>query len=87
MFAILSGFIAIWAVFSVFALAFQCGTTRPHRYQPSQCGYGAVWYPVTVLNALTDAALAFSFNPIIAKLAARRQMKVKVMSLLGSRIL
>lgn len=48
---------------------------------------GVLWYPVTVLNAVTDAALAFSFNPIILKLAAKTRMKVKMMALLGTRIL
>lgn len=87
MLIILNGSIAIWAIFSVFALAFQCGTARPYHYQPEQCAHGAVWYPVTVLNAVTDAALAFSFSPVIVKLAARTQMKAKVMGLLGSRVL
>lgn len=87
MYLALSAAIAFWAVFSVFALAFQCGATQPQVYQPDQCVNGVLWYPVTVINALTDAALAFSFNPIILKLAAKTRMKVKIMTLLGCRTL
>lgn len=82
----LAGAIVLWTAFSVFALAFQCGTTSPQTYQPDRCMDGVLWYPVTVLNAITDAALAFSFNPIILKLATKMRMKVKVMLLLGTRI-
>jgi hypothetical protein len=79
--------IVIWTIFSVFALAFQCGTVSPQIYQHDRCANGALWYPVTILNAVTDAALAFSFSPIIMALSARTRTKVKVIALLGARIL
>jgi hypothetical protein len=79
--------IVIWTIFSVFALAFQCGTVSPQIYEPDRCANGALWYPVTIVNAVTDAALAFSFSPIIMALSARTQTKVKVIVLLGARLL
>lgn len=79
--------IVIWTIFSVFALAFQCGTVSPQTYEPVKCANGVLWYPVTIINAITDAALAFSFTPIIMALSARRKTKAKVIILLGARIL
>jgi hypothetical protein len=79
--------IIIWTIFSVFALAFQCGTVNPQDYESDRCADGALWYPVTIVNAVTDAALAFSFSPIIMALSARMQTKVKVIILLGARLL
>lgn len=79
--------IIIWTVFSVFALAFQCGTASPQTYDPGKCANGVLWYPITIVNAITDTALAFSFSPIIMALSARTQTKVKVIILLGARLL
>lgn len=79
--------IVVWTIFSIFALAFQCGTASPMVYEPDRCADGALWHPVTTGNAVTDAALAFSFSPIIMALSARRKTKAKVIILLGARIL
>lgn len=87
MYWVLAVVITAWTLFSIFALAFQCGATSPQIYEPGRCSDGALWYPVTIINAVTDAALAFSFNPVIMKLVTRKQLKVKIMVLLGTRIL
>jgi hypothetical protein len=79
--------IVIWTIFSVFALAFQCGTANPQDYEADRCANGALWYAVSIGNAVTDAALAFSFSPIIMALSARTQTKAKVIILLGARLL
>lgn len=78
--------IIVWTLFSTFALAFRCGTTRPHVYDSGKCSDGSLWYPIAAVNAITDAALAFSFSPIILRLSAKTRTKVKIMVLLGSRI-
>lgn len=83
----LAGSIIVWGVFSIFALAFQCGVKHPYTYTPDRCADGVVWYPITVFNAITDAALAFSFSPVILTLSARTKTKVKVMVLLSTRLL
>lgn len=87
MYPIIGGCILAWVLFSVFAIALQCGTTFPAHYRPGRCAGGALWYPVTGTNALTDAALAFSFFPIIRDLAMQKQTKIKVVVLLGIRLL
>ena len=80
--------IGIWTVFSVFAVAFQCGATRPWVYTPSRCaGQGAVWYPIIIINILTDCALAFLFAPIAWKLQMPLRQRVTVASLFSARIL
>ena len=83
---IIGGCILAWVLFSVFAIALQCGTTLPAHYRPGRCAGGALWYPVTTTNALTDAALAFSFFPIIMDLTMQKQTKIKVACLLGIRL-
>jgi hypothetical protein len=81
----LLGTIIIWTLFSIFGLAFQCGTTSSHAYAAEKCSNGSLWYAVAAVNAITDAALAFSFSPIILRLSAKTRTKVKIMMLLGGR--
>jgi hypothetical protein len=81
----LLGTIVIWTLFSTLGLAFQCGADSPHAYRSERCSNGSVWYAVTAVNAITDAALAFSFSPIILRLSAKTRIKVKIMMLLGGR--
>jgi hypothetical protein len=86
MFQALAGTLVVWTLLSVLAIAFQCGVSSPYIYEADKCAGGSLWYPVIVGNAVTDCALAFSFSPIIMKLAARRQTKAKVMALLSTRL-
>jgi hypothetical protein len=81
----LLGAIIVWTLFSTFGLAFHCGTMNPHVYEPERCSNGLLWYPIAAVNAITDAALAFSFSPIILRLSAKTRTKVKIMVLLGAR--
>jgi hypothetical protein len=61
--------IAIWIVFSVLALALQCEIPRPWVYPAERyVGRGAVWYPVVLLNIVTDLVVATIFLPLIRKL-------------------
>jgi hypothetical protein len=83
----LLGTIIAWTLFSTFGLAFHCGAASPHAYYSEKCSNGSLWYPIAVVNAITDAALAFSFSPIILSLSAKTRTKVKIMVLLGARIM
>lgn len=76
----------MWTFFSIFAIVFQCGRLDPYIYEPSRCADGVLWYPIAGINAVTDAALAFSFHPVIMKLAAKTRTKVEIMVLLGMRV-
>jgi len=80
--------IGVWTIFSVFALAFQCGATNPWVYSPAKCaGQGAVWYPVIILNILTDAMLSFLFAPIALRLQLGLAQRLTVTVLFGLRLL
>jgi hypothetical protein len=82
----LLGTIVVWTLFSTFGLAFHCGTANPYVYEAEKCSNGSLWYAIAAFNAITDAALAFSFSPVILTLSAKRSTKVKIMVLLGARI-
>jgi hypothetical protein len=81
----LFGTIIIWTLFSTFGLAFHCGAARPDVYAAEKCSNGSLRYAIATVNATTDAALAFSFSPIILTLSAKTRTKVKIMMLLGAR--
>ena len=81
------GLVLAWLIFSVFALAFQCGTPHPWMYNKHRCaGDGALWYPVIIFNILTDIALSFLFAPTVWKLQMARAQRITVMSLFAVRV-
>src|SRR5450756_1664961 len=58
-FRITFSFILIWTLFSLVAILFQCQLPHPYVLIPSQCStHGAIYYPIIILNILTDADLA-----------------------------
>ena len=80
--------IGVWTIFSVFALAFECGRTNPWVYTPERCaGRGAVWYPIIILNILTDGALAFLFAPIAWELQMGLMQRLTVAGLFAFRLM
>lgn len=84
---IVSGIIAFWTAFSVLSIALQCKMPRPWVYSPERCaGAGALWYPIVVLNMLTDAILAFLFAPVLWRLKMSREQRLTITSLFSIRI-
>jgi hypothetical protein len=84
---IMSGVITLWTVLSILSLALQCGMPDPWVYLPPKCaGSGALWYPVVVLNLLTDAVLAFLFAPVLWKLKMSLAQRLAITTLFGLRI-
>jgi hypothetical protein len=80
--------IGAWTIFSVFALAFECGRTNPWVYTPERCaGKGALWYPIVISNILTDGALAFLFAPVAWKLQMGLTQRLTVAALFGFRLM
>ena len=77
--------ILLWTIFSLFAISFQCGAVHPWVYTPQNCA-GGLWYPVIILNMLTDALHAFFFTPVLWKLQTSRAMRLRVICLFGVRI-
>ncbi|OCL10711.1 hypothetical protein AOQ84DRAFT_438161 [Glonium stellatum] len=80
--------IATWALFSFFALAFECKLPEPWRFVPSNCPTkGKLYYPILVLNIFIDAVLAFYIFPNVWKLTMERKDRLTVLGLFGSRII
>ena len=81
-------FITAWTIFSLLALALQCGSTHPWVYTPEQClNHGALWYPIIIASIFGDAALSFLFAPVLWTLNMARLQRVIVVGLFAIRIL
>lgn len=81
------GTVCIWAVFAIFASAFQCGLPGPWIYTPEKCLNGGLIYAVDALNVLTDGYLAIFFVPTVWRLKAELSTRITVMLLFLSRLL
>lgn len=78
----------VYAIFAMFAAAFQCSGSAPRYwlYTPKACGNGALAYTVVVLNMITDLWLAVAPLPIIWRVQTTVPKRLRVMALLGGRI-
>lgn len=84
---IMLGLVAFWSTFSIFGIAFQCGLPEPWVYIPDDCPTkGYLYYPVIILNILTDAVLAVWILPTLWKLLMDTGKRVTVMVLFGLRL-
>ena len=73
-----------WAVFSLFALAFQCPLPHPWVFEPAKCPtHGKLLYAIVSLNALTDVALSLWIVPIAWHLRIDRAGRGLVIILFG----
>lgn len=76
-----------WTLFALFTIAFQCGLPHPWVFSRKRCTAGGnLYYPVIVLNILTDAFLALFFLPVIWRLRMDKSERWKVIVLFGSRV-
>ncbi|KEF61098.1 uncharacterized protein A1O9_02663 [Exophiala aquamarina CBS 119918] len=79
--------IGIWAIFSFFAIAFQCGVPRPWEFINAKCtAEGRLLYVIAAGNILTDGTLACYFIPVIWKLQMSRSLRFMVSSLFAVRL-
>jgi hypothetical protein len=79
--------VAIYTLLALGLITFQCQLPQPWILIPSQCStHGKVYYPVTILNMLTDALLGIWMLPIIWALHMRAHSKAIIMWLFGSRL-
>jgi len=79
--------IGIWAVFSFFAIAFQCGVPRPWEFVNPKCAAeGKLLYVIAAGNIITDGTLACYFIPIIWKLQMSQSLRLLVSSLFAVRL-
>jgi len=79
----------LFAVFAMFAKAFQCRSSAPQYWAstPEACNHGALEYTIVVFNMVTDIWLAVAALPIIWRLQTTTPKRLRVMALLGARIL
>lgn len=81
------GAVGLWLIFSIVALSLQCDSPR-WEYRPQRCaGEGALWYPVIILNIVTDIVISFLFAPVVMKLQMNTHQKVTVTALFGFRLM
>ena len=79
--------IITWAIFSFFALAFQCPFPQPWVFQPDQCPtHGRLLYPIIVFNILSDVFLALWIVPTVWKLRMAWNDRLLVIFLFGLRL-
>jgi hypothetical protein len=78
-----------YVVFAMFAAAFQCSGGAPQYwlYTSRACGDGALAYTIVVLNLITDLWIAVAALPIIWRVQTTLPKRLRVMFLLGARIL
>ena len=79
--------ISVWALFSLFAISFQCDLPRSWIFTTESCANGALLYVVVSTNLLTDLYLAVIFTPVAAALEMSSPKRVEVMAYFGCRIL
>ncbi|USP78385.1 hypothetical protein yc1106_05659 [Curvularia clavata] len=80
--------VTAYVVACLFMIAFQCQMPQPWILRPDICStHGAVYYATTVLDIVTDAALALWVFPIIWLLNMNSHTKWVVLSVFGSRLL
>lgn len=80
--------IACWGVFSIFAIAFQCGMPMPWLYVPDRClASGALWYPALIWSTITDAWLAVCALPALPDMQLTTKQRQITTGLMGSRFL
>ncbi|CAG5154086.1 uncharacterized protein ALTATR162_LOCUS3458 [Alternaria atra] len=81
---ILFGMIAIYAIFSPFAISFQCGIAQWTTYS-LRCNHGGLAIAVIVCNITTDLFLVFWMVPVLWKLSLNKEKSLATATLFGVR--
>ncbi|KAJ4286695.1 hypothetical protein N0V90_012947 [Kalmusia sp. IMI 367209] len=85
---IVFGMITFWGVFSILVIALQCGLPDPWVYVPDDCPTkGYMYYPVIILNIITDIVLSTWILPTLWKLLMDADRRILVVILFGSRLI
>ncbi|KAL6704952.1 hypothetical protein ACN47E_007497 [Coniothyrium glycines] len=80
----LFGMIAIWGIFSFFAIAFSCGLPK-WTAQSVQCHNGNIFVAVTTLNIVTDLVIAAWLFPTFWRLSFDKEKCLTAAMLFGAR--
>jgi hypothetical protein len=79
--------VGIWAVFSLFALIFQCDLPDPWRVTSPQChARVGLISAVVISNVVTDFILAVYIIPGVWKLSMKQNVRLTVVSLFATRL-
>lgn len=85
---VMLGLVGLWSLFAILAIAFQCGLPEPWVFAPDDSPTkGALYYPIIILNILTDGLLAVWILPTVWKLFMNTGKRVTVVCLFGSRLM
>jgi hypothetical protein len=85
---VLKSLIAVWTLFSVFTIAFQCRLPRPWEFTRDKCvAHGQLYYAIIAGDIVTDAILAGYIVPTVLALQMSRHLKLLVSSLFMTRLL
>lgn len=78
-----------FVIFAMFAATFQCSGSAPRYwlYTPRACHNGALAYTIVILDVITDVWLAVAALPIIWRVQTSLPKRLRVMALLGARML
>ncbi|OJJ04897.1 hypothetical protein ASPVEDRAFT_86275 [Aspergillus versicolor CBS 583.65] len=84
---ITAGVILVWTVFSIFAIAFQCQMPKSWLYTPGRCaGEGALFYPIGVLNILTELILVGLPFAMMRSVQMALNKRVKILGSFSTRL-
>ena len=82
--SILLGMIAIFAIFSPFAISFRCGIPE-WTMQSLECRNGGLAIAVIVSNIVTDLLLAFWMVPALWEMSLNKEKNLAAATLFGVR--
>ena len=84
---IVFGLVTFWGVFSILAIALQCGLPEPWVFVPDDCPTkGMMYYPVIIMNIITDIILGTWTLPTLWTLLMDQDRRILVVMLFGSRL-
>ncbi|KAB8266926.1 hypothetical protein BDV30DRAFT_244788 [Aspergillus minisclerotigenes] len=86
--AVTAGIVVGWSIFAVLGIAFQCEMPGPWLYSPERCaGEGAIFYPIVVLNILTEIIIVVLPFLMMRNVQMARHKRVKILCSFSSRII
>ncbi|KAL4904659.1 hypothetical protein BDW74DRAFT_27352 [Aspergillus multicolor] len=76
-----------WMIFALFGLSFQCQLPEAWLYRPERCaGEGALFYPIAVINILTEIVLVVLPYIMMQNVQMASQKRVKILCSFSSRL-
>ncbi|KAL4924004.1 uncharacterized protein BDV17DRAFT_284986 [Aspergillus undulatus] len=84
---ITTGIVVAWTIFAILGIGLQCDIHEPWIYAPGRCaGEGALFYPVAVLNVLTEVILVILPFIMMRNVQMVWRKRIKILSSFSTRI-